>query len=77
MVVDVEGFEEPIIQQLLHSGWRPEVLVVELIDQHPNFQDQPELVSSAQRCRRDLMSNGFAQHYSDHINSVFLSSSVH
>lgn len=77
LVVDVEGFEEPIIEQLLDSEWRPEVLVIELIDHHPNFQDRHELVSSAERCRRELISNGFAERYADHINTVFHSLATH
>ena len=71
MVVDVEGFEETIIAQLLESRWRPKVLVVELIDHHPDFQKLPHLVDASKRCRRQLTDGGFVERYKDQINTVF------
>jgi FkbM family methyltransferase len=71
MVIDVEGSEEPITQSLLATHWRPRVLIVELIDQHPDFAPYPDLQRSALRTREAILANGYTQFYADSINSIF------
>jgi Methyltransferase FkbM domain len=71
MVIDVEGSEEPIIQSLFATQWRPRVLIVELNDPHPDFAQYPDLQKSAFRVRETILANGYAQFYADAVNSIF------
>ena len=71
MVIDVEGFEETIIQSLFATHWRPRVLIVELNDLHPDFAPYTNLQKSALRVRESILANGYAQFYADAINSIF------
>lgn len=72
MVIDVEGGEEPIVHNLVASSWRPRVLIVELIDLHPDFAAFPTLQDASRRSRRALLQAGYEQRYADAINSVFV-----
>ncbi len=71
MVVDVEGGEETIINSLVASPWRPRVLIVELVDVHPDFASNAELASSAARVRASLIAAGYREYYVDAINTIF------
>jgi FkbM family methyltransferase len=71
MVVDVEGHEEPIIESLLASPWRPKVLIIELTDLHPDFAKFPDLQASAKRVRQRTINSGYREVYADPINTVF------
>lgn len=74
MIVDVEGYEETVIAGLLETPWRPRVLIVELIDLHPDFVGSPELQASARRARQAILANGYDEFYADPVNSIFQSS---
>lgn len=72
MIVDVEGGEEAIIASLLASRWKPQVLIVELVDLHSDFALKPELQASAGRTRAMILASGYRAFYSDLINSMFV-----
>lgn len=71
MVIDVEGAEEPIVEELLASPWRPKVLIVELIDQHADFAQYTGLVASSRNVRRRLAEHGYGEVFADAVNTVF------
>lgn len=72
LVVDVEGAEEPIIDALLESMWRPRILLVELEDGHDSFVEFPEIVTSHARARAAICAAGYREHYRDPINTLFV-----
>lgn len=72
MIVDVEGGEEAIVESLLASRWKPQVLIVELVDLHEDFAVYPELQASARRTRAMILAGGYRAFYSDLINSMFV-----
>lgn len=71
VVIDVEGGEEPVVSALLASRWRPRVLVVELTDTHPDFQQAPETVENHTALRAKILASGYSTFYADHINTIF------
>lgn len=72
LVVDVEGAEEPIIDGLLASRWRPRVIIVELVDRHADFADHAEIVGSHAAVRARTRAAGYTEHFSDLINTIFV-----
>jgi hypothetical protein len=72
MVVDVEGGEEQIVQEMLSRAWRPRVLIIELCDVHPDFASNKELTGSHARVRSSVVGAGYAEHYVDPINTIFV-----
>jgi hypothetical protein len=77
MVIDVEGAEEPIVSALLETAWRPKVLIIELCDIHPDFQDKPLLTASHGRVRAMLTASGYQESHVDPINTIFKWGSSH
>jgi FkbM family methyltransferase len=71
MVIDVEGCEETIVSSLLASPWRPRVLIVELVDQHPDFALNVELTGSSSRARNSLAQAGYRERFVDSFNTIF------
>lgn len=71
LVVDVEGLEEEIIDQLASSLYRPSIIVAELEDSHPDFKDFPNLIKSHKRAREKICKLGYSEIYSDEINTIF------
>ena len=72
LVVDVEGAEEPIVEALLESPWRPRALLVELADDHASFADFPLIVASHRRTRAAILAASYREQYRDPINTLFV-----
>ncbi len=72
LVVDVEGHEEKVFNGFSLSRWRPRMIIVELNDYHPNFNNFPALQASSARVRNLILNNGYTQEYCDEINSIFV-----
>ena len=72
LVVDVEGAEEPIVEALLESPWRPRALLVELADDHASFAGFPLIVASHRRTRAAIVAAGYCERYRDPINTLFI-----
>lgn len=72
MVIDVEGGEERIVQDMLGGPWRPRVLIIELCDVHPDFASNDELTGSHARVRSSLLGAGYWEYFVDPINTIFV-----
>ncbi len=71
MVIDVEGHELPIVEALMASPWRPKVLIVELVDNHPDFDAFSTLKGNALKARKLIVANGYQPVYADQVNTIF------
>mgnify|MGYP006270703829 CR=1 FL=1 len=69
LVIDVEGSEKTIVQQLRQSPIRPTVVVVELIDNHMDFDEIQK--SNHLYTRQMIINMGYQSIYQDHINTIF------
>jgi hypothetical protein len=73
LVIDVEGREEQIFASFDLGEWRPKMLIVELVDDHPSFQESlNEYVKQSQNLRFHMGVNNYSEIYRDHINTVFI-----
>jgi FkbM family methyltransferase len=72
MVVDVEGGEEQIVQEMMGGPWRPRVLIIELCDVHADFASNEELTGSHARVRSSVLGAGYSEYYVDPINTIFV-----
>lgn len=72
LIVGVEGFEKSVFRSFDLSQWLPKMIIIELCDVHPSFQDKPELVASAQWVRELIVLTGYREIYRDHINTIFV-----
>jgi FkbM family methyltransferase len=73
LVIDVEGREEQIFASFDLGEWRPKMLIVELVDDHPSFQESlSEYVKQSQNLRFHMGANNYSEIYRDHINTVFI-----
>jgi FkbM family methyltransferase len=71
MVIDIEGAEKQVIDDLLASPWRPGVLIIELVDNHPSFVDMTALQEDHRQIRTALAEANYAEFHADQINSIF------
>jgi FkbM family methyltransferase len=69
LVVDVEGFEAEVFSGFKLVEWRPKMLIVELVDTHPDLKSTA--ASDAQLGERILLS-GYRIVSKDVINTVFV-----
>jgi hypothetical protein len=71
LVVDVEGNEDGVFASFDIASWRPNMLIVELDDQHPAFANFPAVTARAGRLRERIAAHGYAPIYRDIINTIF------
>lgn len=71
LVVDVEGGEEGVFNSFSLNEWRPRMMIVELEDTHPSFQQFPAMVARARALREKLRKAGYDEVFSDDINTIF------
>jgi FkbM family methyltransferase len=74
LIVDVEGFEEVIIQAMIQSPWRPQNVLIELEDNHPSISAFKSIKVSHQRVRKLLEDEHYQIIYQDPINSFYTKS---
>jgi FkbM family methyltransferase len=72
LVIDVEGAEEKVLSGFDLLRWRPRVMIIELEDFHPDFEDHFEIVRSARRVREQILYAGYTEYYRDIINTIFI-----
>jgi FkbM family methyltransferase len=72
LVIDVEGFEATVFETFDLDHWRPQVLIVELMDHHLDFIDQPELGGQSAALRGRIKGRSYREIYVNQINTVFL-----
>ena len=51
------------------------MMIVELQDEHPSFNGDPEFIDQIKSLRNDIISKGYSEIYKDYINTVFISNS--
>ena len=73
LVVDVEGFETEVFAGFDLARWRPKMLIVELVDTHPNLSTTQRQDA---RLGRSLASSGYVIAHKDWINTVFVREDV-
>lgn len=71
LVIDVEGGELAVLRSLDLAAWRPKVVIIELMDQHPDFALDAQVIAQATEIRGLLAQHGYTARYSDDTNSVF------
>lgn len=73
LVVDVEGKEKEVFDSFNLEEWKPKMLIVELEDEHPEFQkSHPDLIETCKQVRSHIISKGYTEIFKDHINTVFI-----
>lgn len=72
LVVDVEGAETAVFDGFDIAKWRPQMMIVELADDHPDFGRIEEIAAPAAVLRRRLGESGYKTIYRDAINTVFV-----
>jgi len=71
LVVDVEGSEDAVFDSFSLDAWRPYVLIVELIDHHPDFQSFDRVIKRSSDLRKRINQHGYREHYTDEVNTIF------
>jgi FkbM family methyltransferase len=72
LVVDVEGFEEQVFKGFNLSEFDITMIIVELVDNHPDFLPHTELQASAKRVRNHIAASGYKAIFSDTVNTIFI-----
>lgn len=75
LVVDVEGMEQEVVEQVCMSGVYPRMLIIELVDLHADL-GRTELGREHALLRSRLGEMGYRAEFVDSINSVFVRSPV-
>jgi len=73
LVVDVEGFETEVFSGLDLAAWRPALLVVELVELHPDLSHGAG--KDALLCEA-IQASGYRVVFKDQINTVFVRNDV-
>ena len=71
LVVDVEGHETEVFAGFSIEHWKPQMIILELADLHPDF---PELEKVCLDLKNHIENNSYKVIYKDHINTIFISS---
>jgi FkbM family methyltransferase len=71
LVVDVEGGEPEVFAGFDLARWKPQLLIVELADRHPDFAAIESIRGPAAGVRRQIVAAGYDEVYVDSINTVF------
>lgn len=69
LVVDVEGSEKDVFSGLSLKVWRPTMIIIELTENHPDFQD---FRGENANTYMNLLSAGYIPIFKDYINTVFV-----
>ena len=72
MVIDVEGFEDLVLSDLLASPWWPRALIVELVDNCESDDIAPDHAESHRLVRRAILEGGYEEFLNTGINTIFL-----
>jgi FkbM family methyltransferase len=72
LVVDVEGNENDVFKSFELKEWSPRMIIVELVDNHPDFKNETIINMNCKILRNYINNNGYAEIYSDKINTIFI-----
>lgn len=73
LIVDVEGSESDVLAGFDLERWRPQVMIWELADMHPDLSSTARLDAQV---LVDIQSSGYQIAYKDHVNTVFARADV-
>lgn len=71
LVVDVEGYEQQVFESFDLGEFKPKMIIAELSDMHPSYDNYPDIQSSHKTIRNFLVTNGYKEIYVDAINTIF------
>jgi FkbM family methyltransferase len=71
LVVDVEGAEDAVFDSFSLDEWKPAVVIVELIDHHPDFQQFDDVVLRSKTVRAHVTNAGYSEFWADDVNTIF------
>jgi FkbM family methyltransferase len=72
LVVDTEGSEHVVFNSFNLSEYTPKMIIVELCDVHPSFNEYELLQTRANEVRKKIIANGYKEVYVDCINTIFV-----
>lgn len=75
LAIDVEGHEQQVLDGFSFEKWRPKMIIIEIQDEHPDFQSLPnahEFIVRYKQIRKTIESAGYTLLYKNIINSVYV-----
>lgn len=72
MVLDVEGFEENVLNGFSISTYRPKIFIIEIPDQHPDMIKNTVCVEKYQRLRSYFTKNYYELVVNDIVDNVYV-----
>jgi FkbM family methyltransferase len=76
LIVDVEGKEHEVFYSFDLNEWKPKMLIVELVDNHSYFANNPAIVSRVSLLRQYIEKYNYKEIYKDDINTIFVSDDI-
>jgi FkbM family methyltransferase len=73
LVIDVEGFESQVFAGFSLELWKPKMLIVELVDTHPDLKSTSAVDA---KLGREIQLSGYVIVFKDSINTVFIREDV-
>jgi FkbM family methyltransferase len=74
LVVDVEGYEAEVFEGFDLERWRPSMLIVELVDAHPDLESSRRAHAGLMRT---ILRHGYCVAFKDEINTLFVTDDVY
>ena len=71
LVVDVEGNEDDVFNSFDLNFWNPKMIIVELMDNHPEFTEY-DISNVHRNLRGRIGKSKYIEVYKDHINTIFI-----
>lgn len=72
LVIDVEGKESEVFQTFDLLEWKPKMIIAELEDEHPSFQEYPDFIEKVKKLREYIVNSGYNEISKNQWNSVFV-----
>jgi FkbM family methyltransferase len=76
LVVDVEGRENEVFYSFDLKKWKPKMMIIELVDHHELFLNNPDIISRVKELRSFILNSGYHQIFEDDINTIFVSDDI-
>ena len=77
LIIDVEGNEESVLNSFNLTYWEPEMIIIELVDNHHSFQKYSEYVQKNLNIRSKILELDYIEVYKDEMNTVFVKSELY
>lgn len=76
LVIDVEGYEESVLNSFSMVSLSPKMVICEIQDDHADFSGYQEITERNLRVRNFILSFGYTEVYRDHTNTVFVTNEI-